>query len=272
MVLGGAGYAAIGTEGSTGPRLFCLSGSVARPGLYEAEFGITLRELLELAARSGCAGLLMGLESLCEASLGQTGKGFNDPERYTAMVADLHRHDISLMGCFAFGLDGDTPDVFEETARFAIEAAIDLPRFAIVTPFPATPLHRRLEAEGRILHRNWELYDAQHVVFRPLHMTPEQLQQGHERAWRQTYSLGAIASRLWRARVAPQVSLAANLGYRFYARNLHRFYTCDWFLAGAEAAPGAGGVAALAPAPATVVPDGIHLVGAGAPPRGAACG
>jgi radical SAM superfamily enzyme YgiQ (UPF0313 family) len=185
-------------------------------------------------------------------------------------VADLHRHGISLMGCFAFGLDGDTPDVFERTARFAIEAAIDLPRFAIVTPFPATPLHRRLEAEGRILHRNWELYDAQHVVFRPLHMTPEELQRGHERAWRKAYSLGAIASRLWRARVAPQVSLAANLGYRFYARNLHRFYTCDWFLAGAGAAPGAGAVASAAPAP--VVPEGIHLVGAGEPPRGAACG
>ena len=232
------------------------------------------RELLELAARSGCGGLLMGLESLCEASLGQTRKGFNDPERYKAMVADLHRHGISLMGCFAFGLDGDTPDVFEKTARFAVEAAIDLPRFAIVTPFPGTPLHRRLEAEGRILHRNWELYDAQHVVFRPLHMTAEELQRGHERAWKQTYSLGAIASRLWRARVAPQVSLAANLGYRFYARNLHRFYTCDWFLGGeGRAAGGAGSEAPQVAATAAVLPAGVQLVGAGEPPgRGASCG
>ncbi len=186
--------------------------------------------LLELAARSGCRGLLMGLESLCEASLGQTRKGFNDPERYRDMVADLHRHGIALMGCFAFGLDGDTPDVFERTAHFAIDAAIDLPRFAIVTPFPGTPLHRRLEAEGRILTRDWSLYDAQHVVFRPKGMTPEQLQAGHERAWRKAYAWRSIASRLLRSRVAPHVSLAANVGYRFYARNLHRFYTCDWFL------------------------------------------
>ncbi len=233
------------------------------------------RELLELAARSGCAGLLMGLESLCEASLGQTRKGFNDPERYKAMVADLHRHGISLMGCFAFGLDGDTPDVFERTARFAVDAAIDLPRFAIVTPFPGTPLHRRLDAEGRILHRNWELYDAQHVVFRPRHMTPEALQRGHEWAWRHTYSLSAIASRLWRARVAPQVSLAANLGYRFYARNLQRFYTCDWFLGdgGPTAAVGAGQEAPALPEPGEVLPAGVHLVGADAPAgRGASCG
>jgi radical SAM superfamily enzyme YgiQ (UPF0313 family) len=202
------------------------------------------RDLLALAARSGCGGLLMGLESLCEASLGQTRKGFNDPDAYRAMIADLHRHRIALMGCFAFGLEGDTPDVFEKTARFAVEAAIDLPRFAIVTPFPGTPLHRRLEAEGRILTRDWSLYDAQHVVFQPRLMTPRQLQEGHERAWRQAYSLRAIASRLARARVDPHLTLAANLGYRFYARNLHRFYTCDWFLGlGPEPRSGAPAVA-----------------------------
>ena len=105
-------------------------------------------------------------------------------------------------------------------------------------------------------------------------MTPEALQRGHERAWKQAYSLGAIASRLWRARVAPQVSLAANLGYRFYARNLHRFYTCDWFLGGeGRAAGGAGSEATQVAATAAVLPAGVHLVGAGEPPGpGAVCG
>ncbi len=64
-------------------------------------------------------------------------------------------------------MDHDTPDVFLKTARFAVEAGIDLPRFAIVTPFPGTALHQRLQREGRILTRNWELYDGQHVVFQP---------------------------------------------------------------------------------------------------------
>jgi radical SAM superfamily enzyme YgiQ (UPF0313 family) len=212
------------------------------------------RELLELAARSGCGGLLMGLESLCEASLDQTHKGFNDPDAYRGMVAALHGKGIALMGCFAFGLEGDTPDVFEKTARFAVEAAIDLPRFAIVTPFPGTPLHRRLDGEGRILTRDWSLYDAQHVVFRPKRMTPEQLQQGHERAWRHAYSIRSIASRLLRARVDPHLLLAANLGYRFYARNLHRFYNCDWFLG-------------LGPESRTplAVPDGAALAAAADP-------
>jgi NADH-quinone oxidoreductase subunit F len=49
LEMGGEAYARIGTEGSTGPRLFCLSGHVARPGVYEVEFGATLGELIELA-------------------------------------------------------------------------------------------------------------------------------------------------------------------------------------------------------------------------------
>lgn len=218
-------------------------------------------ELLDLAARSGCRGLLMGLESLCEASLDQTHKGFNDPEAYRGMVEQLHRHGIMLMGCFAFGLDGDTPEVFERTARFAVEAAIDLPRFAIVTPFPGTPLHRRLDAEGRILTRDWSLYDAQHVVFQPKRMTVEELQRGHERAWRHVYSLRSIASRLWRARVDPHLLLAANLGYRFYARNLHTFYNCDWYFG--------AGPEARAPRPA---PDAAPLAAGPAATRSNPCG
>jgi NADH-quinone oxidoreductase subunit F len=49
LTLGGEAYARIGTPDSTGPRLFCLSGCVERPGVYEVEHGITLRELLEMA-------------------------------------------------------------------------------------------------------------------------------------------------------------------------------------------------------------------------------
>jgi NADH-quinone oxidoreductase subunit F len=74
---GGAdAFKAIGTEGSTGPKLFCVSGNVARPGVYEVEFGATLRELLELAGGvpgghalkavllGGAAGVFVGPEAL----------------------------------------------------------------------------------------------------------------------------------------------------------------------------------------------------------------
>jgi radical SAM superfamily enzyme YgiQ (UPF0313 family) len=184
--------------------------------------------LLDLAARSGCRGLLMGLESISTPSLRGSGKGFNDPGRYAEVVRLLHDRGIALQGCFVFGMDQDTPDVFMRTARFAVDSGVDLPRFATVTPFPGTDLYRRLEREGRILTRNWELYDGQHVVFRPARMSVEQLQQGTEAAWKYAYSWRSIASRLRGSPAAWPIALASNWGYRYYAYRLDRFYTCDW--------------------------------------------
>lgn len=184
--------------------------------------------LLALAARSGCRGLLIGFESIDPRNLRDSGKPFNRPSHYTEVVERLHGHGIAVYGCFVFGMDHDTPDVFDRTAQFAVDARIDLPRFAIVTPFPGTPLFARLEAEGRILTRNWELFDGQHVVFEPAGMSAAELQAGTERAWRSAYSWSSMALRLRSSPAAKTTAIAANLGYRHYGRNLHRFYNCDW--------------------------------------------
>jgi radical SAM superfamily enzyme YgiQ (UPF0313 family) len=188
--------------------------------------------LLALAARSGCRGLLIGLESLSGRNLRDTRKGFNSPDKYRALVGALHRHGIALQGCFVFGLDQDTPSIFLDTARFVVDARIDLPRFAVVTPFPGTPLFKRLEKEGRILTRNWELYDGQHVVFQPARMSVEELQRGIETAWRYAYSAPSIGRRILASPSPWPVRIGANLAYRFYAHNLHRFYNCDWVIGG----------------------------------------
>jgi radical SAM superfamily enzyme YgiQ (UPF0313 family) len=194
-------------------------------------------ELLELAARSGCRGLLMGLESISVQNLRQNHKGFNSPEKFFQVVERLHEHGIALQGCFVFGLDHDEPDVFLKTAEFAVQARIDLPRFAIVTPFPNTALYKRLEAEGRILTKNWELYDGQHVVFRPARMSVAELQAGAEAAWKHAYSFRSIARRISHSPAPWPVKLGTNLGYRFYAHHLSRFYNCDWIIGRAGARP-----------------------------------
>ncbi len=183
--------------------------------------------LLDLVARSGCRGLLMGLESVTAHGNRELQKGFNRPDQYQQVVQRLHQRRIALQACFVFGLDEDEPDVFVRTAQFAIDAHIDLPRYAIVTPFPGTELYHRLSAEGRILTTDWSLYDGQHVVFQPARMTVDQLQRGTEQAWKQTYCWTSIARRLWHTAAPRPVALLSNLGYRYYAHHLDKYYTCD---------------------------------------------
>ena len=193
-------------------------------------------ELLDLAAQSGCGGLLLGFESLSDDALAESRKQFNARVDYRTVIERLHARRIAIQGCFVFGMDCDTVDVFDRTAEFAIDSHIDLPRYAILTPFPGTPLHERLAREGRLLTTDWSYYDGQHVVYQPSQMSPEELQRGTERAWKKTYSYGGIARRLAGARVQLGISIPANLGYRFYAHHLNRYYTCDWSLPAGRAA------------------------------------
>lgn len=185
-------------------------------------------ELLDLAARSGCRGLLLGFESLSQASLNETKKAFNMRRDYHFVVEQLHARGIAIMGCFVFGFDHDTLATFDETVDFVMDANIDLPRYAIQVPFPGTGVYKRLLAEGRITTQNWSLYDGQHVVYQPKQMSADELLQHTGRAWRKTYSYGSILKRLANARIQLPVALSANLGYRFYAYHLDKFYTCDW--------------------------------------------
>jgi radical SAM superfamily enzyme YgiQ (UPF0313 family) len=191
-------------------------------------------ELLDLAARSGCRGLLIGLESTSQAALAETRKGFNGRLDYRELTRRLHDRKIALMGCFVFGFDDDDQDCFARTVELVAEAKIDLPRYAIQTPFPATPLFRRLDAEGRILTTDWSLYDGQHVVYQPAQMTPDELLRGTEWAWKRTYSYSGMLRRL---SASPQlaVALATNIGYRYYAYRLNQFYTCESPLLAAQA-------------------------------------
>ncbi len=184
-------------------------------------------ELLKLAAESGCSGLLLGFESISPATLKEANKAFNTPEKFKEIVRKLHDYNILINGTFVFGLDHDTKETFEMTTDFIIDACIDLPRFAVVTPFPGTPLYQRLKSENRILTDNWELYDGQHVVFQPKNMTVDELYSGHEWAWKKVYSYTSIYKRAIGSRIQLPLYLTTNFGYRFYAYNLHKFYNCN---------------------------------------------
>ena len=175
--------------------------------------------LLDLMARSGCAYLLIGFETVNAGALGAMRKRFNAAVSYADVVAALHARHIVVQGCFIFGLDEDTPEVFDATVDAIEMLGIDIPRFALYTPFPGTAAFTRLQAEDRLLHRDWSFYDTQHTVIRPARMTPAELDAGFIRAWRDCYRLPRIARRL-RPRRHPGIAAVGNLAYRLYSRNL----------------------------------------------------
>jgi radical SAM superfamily enzyme YgiQ (UPF0313 family) len=111
-------------------------------------------------------------------------------------VAILHENGIQVNGSFVLGFDEDRPDVFERTASWIEENRLECATFHILTPYPRTPLFRQMEAEGRLLHKDWSLYDTAHVVFRPRHMSPDQLAEGYAWCYRRLFSHQSI----WRRR------------------------------------------------------------------------
>jgi radical SAM superfamily enzyme YgiQ (UPF0313 family) len=128
-------------------------------------------EMLDALARSGCKYLLVGMESFSAGSLREIRKGFNRVDQYREQLAAFHAAGISIQACIIFGFDEDDHDVFARTVDHVTELKIDIPRYSILTPYPGTALAERLEAEGRILSRNWDDYDTMHVVFEPTQMT-----------------------------------------------------------------------------------------------------
>ena len=179
-------------------------------------------EFLELAARSGCKQLFIGLESISQASMNDVSKGFNRVDQYARVIERIHAHGIAVQAGIVFGFDHDTPSVFEETLGFLEAAGVQNATFNILTPFPGTPLHKRLEAEGRILTRDWSKYNGRaDVVFRPRHMSPEALLAGYQHVNRRFYSCRSMCQRLSRSRVQLAWTLPLNLAYAFALRYRH---------------------------------------------------
>jgi len=177
-------------------------------------------ELLDLARKSGCIGLLIGFESLSQKSLEGINKGFSDAAGYLEAVRILHDNGIGILGTFVFGLDGDDDDVFKRTADFVDEARIDMVRYSVFTPFPGTPVFKEMESEDRIITRDWDRYNTEHVVYKPRNMSPERLQEGLREAWAQTTSYRSILKRVRWLAPGAFLSLAINLGFRFYAKKV----------------------------------------------------
>ncbi len=177
------------------------------------------QELMRAAQQSGCAGLLVGLESMNRNTLDTSNKGFNDPSNYKQAIAIMQSYGISVNGCFILGMDGDTEQELLSLPEQINYLNLNLARFAILTPVPNSPLFRRLEDEGRIITRDWSKYNQHETVFMPQNMSPQRLDQIYRTVWKQTYSFKNIFKRV---KNTPNQSLrekficlGANLGFKY---------------------------------------------------------
>ena len=148
--------------------------------------------VLERAVDAGLRSLFVGFETLNPANLTEQRKYQNLRRDYGEAIRRLHDHGVMINGSFVFGMDGDDESVFDRTADWAVSQGIETATFHILTPYPGTALHRRMERQGRITIRDWDQYDTRHVVFRPARMQADALELGYWRAYRRFYRWGSI--------------------------------------------------------------------------------
>ena len=150
-------------------------------------------DVVERAAEAGLRSLFVGFETLAPNNLVHSNKRQNLGRDYAAVARRLHDLGIMINGSFVFGMDEDDESVFRRTVDWAIEQGITTATFHIQTPYPGTRLFARTESAGRILTRDWDLYDTRHVVYQPARLTPERLKQGYDWAYREFYRWSSIA-------------------------------------------------------------------------------
>lgn len=171
-------------------------------------------------ALAGCTGVFIGFESLADDNLTDARKRSPRTDDYARRVDILHQNGIQVNGSFVLGFDHDRPDVFARTAAWIEENRLECATFHILTPYPGTPLFRQMEEQGRLLHKNWDLYDTAHVVFRPRHMSVEELMNGYAWCYRRLFSHESI----WRRRPADLRAVLPYLAMSYLYKRSNRLW------------------------------------------------
>jgi radical SAM superfamily enzyme YgiQ (UPF0313 family) len=188
-LFGNPRFAAALFEGMQGMGRLCQAAAtvqaVHRPGL------------LEKAVAAGMRTLFIGFETLNPDNLMAHEKIQNLNRDYNAAIRRLHEHGVMVNASFVFGMDEDDEGVFGRTVEWAIRQGVETATFHILTPYPSTALHARMQAEGRITSQDWDLYDTRHTVFRPRRMSAEALEAGYWQAYRDFYRWGSILRSAW---------------------------------------------------------------------------
>jgi radical SAM superfamily enzyme YgiQ (UPF0313 family) len=179
-------------------------------------------ELLLKAARSGCTGLFIGLESVSEAKMARMQKSMKSVAATEAAIRRITQAGILFHASIVFGFDDDETSIFDETLEFMYRTRMSSATFNILTPYPGTVLFDQFRSEGRLLTNDWSSYDHCTPTFIPKNMSVDQLAEGCQHVRRSFYSLQSIAARFpanWRT---PVIYALANVGQRAGVRKEER--------------------------------------------------
>ena len=152
--------------------------------------------LLAAMRRSGCIGLILGLESPKRDTLAAAGKRYVDPDSYLWRIKKIHSYDISLWGAFIFGFDTDNWRSCLDTVRFAQRAGLSMSCFPVLTPYPGTEIWYQYKNQGRIVTENWDRYNGTSVVFEPERFSAMELRHAQLAAFADFFSLRSSIRRL----------------------------------------------------------------------------
>lgn len=151
-------------------------------------------ELVDLIAESGGKWIFIGMESIDPVNLADVSKGFNKPDEYPAVLERLAQRGVYAITSFIFGMDNDTPGVAERTLEQVRTWPPGLPVFGQLTPFPSTPLYKRLEVAGRLTRpTHWMDFAPFQMAHTPLKLTIPEAQIEVDHAWSSSYSAEANA-------------------------------------------------------------------------------
>lgn len=144
--------------------------------------------LIEKAAEAGLRSLFVGFETFSPANLKQSNKKQNLEKDYVKAVNRLHSLGIMINGSFVFGLEKDDNNVFKQTVDWGVKNSITTSTYHVLTPYPGTRLFKDMEQQGRILTKNWDLYDTRNVVYQTTNLTADELKNGYDWAYKEFYS------------------------------------------------------------------------------------
>jgi radical SAM superfamily enzyme YgiQ (UPF0313 family) len=186
-------------------------------------------ELVDLIAASGGRWIFIGMESIDPVNLADVNKGFNKPGEYAAVLDRLARRNLYAITSFIFGMDNDTPGVAQRTLEQIRSWPPGLPVFGLLTPFPSTPLYKRLETAGRLTRpKHWLDFAPFQMAHTPLKMTSTEVHREVALAWTASYSPERITEAIDSINYKPVESRIIHLIARFFFRGIY-FPQMGWW-------------------------------------------